>query len=848
MILGAVSTQFLDCPLPCEYFVWFENLDTGQQAVAVVNNMTGAYNISMDEFNYNGSRVRIRILGCGDPQVPLIERPVLYDNVFFFPAAPDGQPRYWQNLDFIVRDPLAEECAAPPREVGGVFCSFYLIYDPCSGRVCVYNTQNTGYSRITYFMGDGSQRVGDNVCYVYSSFGQFIVRQRVERLLNGVVVSVCEQEVGVEVFSMLPDVSLTPEYDTCCQEPCVKLPQLCVYAGDCVRLVPSYRLNDRGCCVLVAVRRDAPPWGQVPWDPQLQCQGPLGQRCARMLYIRNYGTEGNQGPVWGENETARYVEMPYGTFMDVGVGQWTMEFLLARNPGSLQWVEPEGNFPLDAPRVLFSWQPDNQVCEVAGTVKTEMVVEYTVDNRVLFTWRQLCPVVNEMMVATVPNVWAQFPGDGPVRLFIVKGNLPNSNSRLNYRIYVNGVDVTDPNLFLDNLPVGVDTTSTIQGSMVLGAMWHRLSMEKEAVMADPDFPIEAGEGIAHNYGNFGISVFRFYGRGVLQGEMQALSQSACMTDPIDRTRLLLDARFDVLAGETAEERLRAHPVLLRNFLDPEVGVWDEEAEDNTSLWRPFCCTSLAFLRITYPDGTVEELPWEAAGYFCFQQEGEYVFTLTVCNCCKCCESVLRVRVGSPLLLERLSCNAFRLIDTYSYTQPYTLLMTVWNVDGQRVMEQRYDAYRGDMEFELTLPGDGMYLWEYKLVDAQQQVVVWRRHLVVDFCNVVRCYSRLLQGINCGNCERCWEEVMAKQVTSDTLNLLLFNVMGLLYNLFTHVGLTQGTLLYDDQYLTFFKEGQYYIEQLMRICGDCGYLPSGRMPLRCLPKPRTPCCLGTASSS
>lgn len=839
MITGIIQTQFLGCPLPCAYVINVTDTVTGINIQVNANAITGEF-IILPDFNYSDNPILIQVLGCDDG--------ILYQETFVFPPSETGLQRVWEDLNIIVGDPIAIECQAPPRDPNATLCGFYVVEDTCNNTVCVYNTQNTNWTRISYDFGNGFiERGFDSGCYTYESFGTYIITQTVDLIINGVIVQTCQAVFEfIATQRTLPRASFTIEGGNCCTEDCNDFRQYCINTGDCVRIVPSIFLNNQDCCSEVVLDNGIPP--DIPPELGIDCDDDAFI-CNKALRLDNYNVAINPGtPI---NLIPEYVLIQKLPSYNIGLSPFTFQFDLAAVPFLFPvWVQPLGNYPANSPRVIWSWQSSNKPCDNLNTPKIEIGCYYTFDDRIQFTIRQTCPAQNEMTIFSLPAIWALFP-NGPYKITIVKGTAPNSNDRLNYRIYLNGVDVTDINQFVNTLTAGFDNINLIEGPIAIGVEWNRQSLNNVNFLAPLPLIQNLGQGISNNYGNMQISSFKFYDRALGADEILQYANANCSTDPINRNRLLLYQSFDLESGNNGLEFINSNNAVLFNYLPNRLLPFDP-VNNNNSAWFNYCCTEVtSILRVRGPNNNILGIfPWDSEGFFCFEESGLYTLELEVCNCCGCCVYTRNVYVGPKLYTERIDCLSFKLIDNNEYfLNGLVLMLKVYDTEGNVVLDQEYTDYEGNTDFNIILPEDGMYILEYRLFEVIQneptrvlgRLLSLNKFVLLDFCNILQCYSKLLQSINCTNCKDCLDDIRLNNVNMNKINILLVNFQAFIYNIITHYGNTEGTFIYDDQYLTFVKEGSYYIDQLKRICGKCNYIGNPKTPLKCLPVKRKACC-------
>jgi hypothetical protein len=98
-------------------------------------------------------------------------------------------------------------------------------------------------------------------------------------------------------------------------------------------------------------------------------------------------------------------------------------------------------------------------------------------------------------------------------------------------------------------------------------------------------------------------------------------------------------------------------------------------------------------------------------------------------------------------------------------------------------------------------------------------------------------------INCKDCKPCIDNHREFQQWLAQLNMFVANVYALGYNVLVHSGLENGMFMYKEEYLSFLKETDLIINNLNRLCGNCGFInKQGEIPINCTPKIKT-CCNG-----
>lgn len=239
------------------------------------------------------------------------------------------------------------------------------------------------------------------------------------------------------------------------------------------------------------------------------------------------------------------------------------------------------------------------------------------------------------------------------------------------------------------------------------------------------------------------------------------------------------------------------------------------------------------------DGEVIDGPYgynEAADipdfYHTFETEGKHTVTLRVEGCCGTCEYTETICVGPKVSTERVSCLFFRLHDNHVYPEGLSLEINVFNTKQEKLETIRVDNYRGEQSFDIKYPFDGIYIVEYAVFNtANPTTIIERKRFVhYDFCSILVCYKKLLFDINCATCNPCGEE-KTKRESLDQLNMFVANLFAFVQMVTIHYGMENNHFYFKEEYLSFLDGTQDIIDNLLRICGKCGFIE----PYKSIPK-------------
>lgn len=856
MIRGTVTNQFAGCPMACingpnQSTVTVINNNTTNQFVSVIDidANSGTYLIP-DTFNHTGPCTVI-VTDCNGN--------VLYQNDFVFPPSQNGNQRLFDDLNIQVFDPNYIDCIFPARVPPVTFCGFYTIEDTCNNTICVYNTQSSFYSSITYDFGDGAVIVADNACHTYEILGNYNITQTVFIEANVAVAGCCgggqiivnqaqQCQVTQGVFNIRrnnPELSITVDTDDCCPDKCPgDLRKFCINSGDTVVFNNNINVNDLDCTSII--NDPANPLGLPDLGGDLTNVPvlvfdtvPLPNNCNTSLFFDNLDVLGNPGPNVVLYNAPEYVTVSRDPSYNIGTADYTFEF----------WFNPmNGYFPITAPgwvntpqdRVIFSWQNNTAPGAVAANSNRVKVGVYlTPNNTILFQITEISP---NFSIGSVES----FPVLNPLQynhIVVVKGGNPLGNNANNWNIFINGVLQTNPALTINTLAVNGDNFDRTGGDLHFAAEWDALAADTTTVnvLTNPNVIPLNGIGISQNYGEYKIKNFRFYQRALLAPEVVQNFNLACYSDPSDASNLLIYTPFDDLPGSAvATELVLGNDGVLFNFNPARL---DAQGQDEawTNVFND--CCGLYTVTINRPDGLMDVLGVGARFAYWFQQEGEYILQSQYCNCCGCCETEYKIYVGPTIYATRTDCLKFRLSDRNSYNQPYNLNITIYNAENQVVLNNQYVDYLGDDDFEIELPFDGVYVVEYVLTNpATNDVLAKERIMLFDFCTIIQCYKKLLMDINCTDCNKCIEDIRGHNVQMYKINTFLMNFQAFVMNMTVQFGNTNGMLYFEEKYLTFIEDSQFYIDRLLALCSKCGYTDKMlNVPIRCTPKKAKSCC-------
>lgn len=227
---------------------------------------------------------------------------ILYKTQFLFYSYINGDPIDYENLNFRIRDIKQTSCNLSEEET--IFCGFYVIKEPCSSRVCVYNTQTSDYTDIWWTFGEYGNKdrkhYGQVACYLYQGFGQFKITQNVFKIegqeaygccgilipSQQIVAEVeCEQIIQIERF--IPEVQFeTLPIDPCCDTDCLSPDKpYCIRPLDRITFRPFITAHNQWCCSEFGT--DCTEETTVTFDRELQFFDPsstIGQQDPLYLY------------------------------------------------------------------------------------------------------------------------------------------------------------------------------------------------------------------------------------------------------------------------------------------------------------------------------------------------------------------------------------------------------------------------------------------------------------------------------------------------------------------------------------------------------------------------------------
>lgn len=290
MITGIVTTQYGDCPFLGSIELYDGYSITAPLLYSEVFGVTGNYTIpnTVEFYNKPVTVVIKNLLGT-----------ILYSTTFTFYSYVNGDPIDYEGLNFRIRDITQASC--DDSEDDELFCQFYVIKEPCSGRVCVYNTQSSNYTDIYWEFGDKSNRVyGETACHTYFSYGQFEITQTVFRVGGqgiyaccGVILesqfieeeTTCAQIVHIDRF--IPEVSFSINpIDPCCNTDCLSPDKpYCINPFDRVEFNPVIIPHNQWCCSEFGT--DCTELSTISFDRELLIFNPaanIGQQNALYLY------------------------------------------------------------------------------------------------------------------------------------------------------------------------------------------------------------------------------------------------------------------------------------------------------------------------------------------------------------------------------------------------------------------------------------------------------------------------------------------------------------------------------------------------------------------------------------
>lgn len=220
----------------------------------------------------------------------------------------------------------------------------------------------------------------------------------------------------------------------------------------------------------------------------------------------------------------------------------------------------------------------------------------------------------------------------------------------------------------------------------------------------------------------------------------------------------------------------------------------------------------------------------------FEQEGKYEIKLVVCNCCGCCEYIETICVGPKVSIERIDCLHFKLVDNQVYPENLNLSITVYNTKQEVVETKTIENYVGEQSFDIFYPYDGIYIVEYLVFNSTNptHIIERKRFVTYDFCSILRCYKEMLFGINCTTCDPCTQNKEEERKWLDQLNMFVANLYAFIQYIAIHYGMENNHFYFKEEYISFIDDAQKVVENLLRICGKCGFISKENpIPYKCV---------------
>jgi hypothetical protein len=220
----------------------------------------------------------------------------------------------------------------------------------------------------------------------------------------------------------------------------------------------------------------------------------------------------------------------------------------------------------------------------------------------------------------------------------------------------------------------------------------------------------------------------------------------------------------------------------------------------------------------------------------FETEGKYTIRLVVCNCCGCCEYSEVICVGPKVSIDRLGCLQFKLTDNQVYPDGLNLDLTIYAPDQTVIEKRTIENYTGEQSIDISYGYDGIYIVEYLVYNSANpaNVIERKRFVTYDFCSILRCYKELLFGINCTTCDPCSMTKEEDKMWLDQLNMFVANVYAFIQYAAIHYGLENNHFLFREEYISHIDNTQKIVENLLRICGKCGFIShENPVPYKCV---------------
>lgn len=853
----------------------------------------GEYMVDCDDMDYTGEPILITIEGC--------EGEILYQNEITFPPAATGAQRVWEDLNFRVFQccDIEDTCNDPPipaEDAPETLCSFYVIKEPCSKRVCLYNTQGSIFTNIYYDLGDGTLYTGINVCHDYIPYGTFCITQIITNQGAQLQPQCCgfpaveiPQEIiacetticGVDVLPYLPSGTINIQPNNECCDDCD--PTYCVELSDSATFTGNITFNDDyGCCQI-----------QCP-DGEEVCE-PVDEFCNNGLNIQSYiiqdpATQVSlpvDNPNAGDPPEYFYFPSPQRNWHGIGTGPFSFEFWAIIDDYGIP-TDPAGNdltaavaplIPYQEERVIMSWQAElladgsslNQGPEL-DTVDPNTGLDNQINMYLTLFDPQVAPAppfprlrfrMERPALAQGIDIYsAVLPPaffNALNHISIVKGSA-NPND---WRIFINGVDQTDqafpaPPVPFDPIPPQFQDLNNTTGGIAFGVMWGQNTQNRpNAYQVDPVNQGAVQAGIMYNNGNITVTNFRLWNVPLTNAQVLEHFNNGCAAFPSAQPNqnIRLFHRINQPSQLINTSVIGPDPTM---FNYQPVRLLEEVTEppippNQNPAWLDTCCG-----RFIWEITSLEEAPEDTPNpvyrtyddnttVFSFFNPGEYEVSLRVSNCCD--ESIIRRRVvASPdIFVQRVNCLQFQLRDTFSYQPPVNISVSIYNLQNEIISSFTSENYTGNEQFLVTLPDDGVYVVVYEaFLATDPTILINRKRLVLyDFCNIITCYKKMLMDISCESCTpTCTDtsEIQAERKKMYQINKLFVLISAFLTNLTIYSGSTAGNFYFEPKYIDFLNETNKLIEKIKVQCGQCNYLSlqERRSEVKCHIEPSCGC--------
>ena len=606
-------------------------------------------------------------------------------------------------------------------------------------------------------------------------------------------------------------------------------------------------------------------------NPTNQIPGVNQGNFADLVVVDVPGNEGN-----ADEPLIEWVRFPSKEEYRIGTDDYTFEF----------WIDPKQGFeepyrvggftgnPLDYPRetqlldrVVFSLNPRDKNPLLPFTsqfIDTSFIKVVTLANGavgLIHLYKRITNQGTDLRVGVASsNNGVLIPNQ--LNHVVITKTSEDSN---NWRIYVNGVNQTAPaapygSIQQNNLNVGEDTLEFFDGVLAFAAEFGYSDNNTTITdllpngqvnpngtlpaMADITVPINDEVGLQQNYGTYKIRNFRWYRRLLPLAEVVQNFNVGCSADPTNPANIISYIPFNETTGDTVAELVDGNTGRLYNYqnfrkLEAVPNVFFGYAQ----AWQPGLCCGPYRWTVISPDITVaprtlistrDTVVW-------FNTPGDWRIIVEYCNCCGCCSYELTVRVSPEIYIEREECLTFKLVDTRLFNFNVNVQINLYNTRNELLLRYAQDDYRGDTDYVLVLPGDGIYVVEYRLIDPRTNTLIYiQRFVLYEFCSLLKCYAELNRQINCTDCKNCPEDL-----TEDERMFQMNKFLSLWFifwsRTLTYAGNTNGYFLFKECYLKELQDLDLTIQQLNKVCGRCGVkMPDVTTPIKCLPKPKPNC--------